>query len=99
MKLTNHARKQAQRRGIDAEALDLVLSFGEDAKAGRGCRLYRLPQKEIRYLAEECPPMLWRRYRDRLHSIATVVDNDDQNIITAMHRNKPIWKRFGWHDR
>ena len=94
MKLTKHAMKQAQRRGIEPEAIDLVLSYGEDIQAARGCRIYRLPYRELQYLAEECPLMLWQRYRDRLRRLAVVVDPAAQSVVTAMHRDKAIWKQF-----
>jgi len=94
MKLTRHAKRQAQRRGIETGAIDLMLSHGEDIQAKGGCRIYRLPYKELRYLEEECPPMLWRRFRDRLHRMATVVHPETQTVVTVMHRYNPVWKRF-----
>lgn len=94
MKLTKHARKQAQRRGIATDAIDLILSYGEDTNAGHGCRLLRIPRRELPFVGSECPPMLWRRYRDRLRRMATVVSGEDQKIVTVMHRKKPIWKKI-----
>lgn len=94
MKLTKHAKKQARRRGIDADAIDLILSYGEDAKAGHGCSLMRISRRELPFVESECPPMLWRRYRDRLRAMATVVNHEGQQVVTVMHRRKPIWKQF-----
>ena len=64
---------QAQRRGIDRELLDLVLHYGHEIKGTGGTRFYRIPYKELPFLAEECPPMFWRRYRDRLRRIASLL--------------------------
>lgn len=94
MKLTKHAMKQAQRRGITSEVIELVMEYGNDVQAGHGCRLFRIPRREIRFVESECPPMLWRRYRDRLRSMATVVSHADQKVVTVMHRSKPIWKQL-----
>ena len=94
MKLTKHARRQAQRRGIEIGAIDLVISLGEEIRAGGGRHIYRLPYRELEYLAEECPPMLWRRYRDRIRCLAAVTSSDGQTVVTAMHRYKPLWKRL-----
>ena len=94
MKLTKHAKKQAQRRGIETDAIDLILSYGEDAQAGHGCSLMRIPRRELPFMKSECPPMLWRRYRDRLRGIATVITHDGQQVVTVMHRKKPIWKKL-----
>lgn len=92
MKLTKHARRQAQRRGISEELVELVIAYGDEIKGARSARLYRLPLKEMRFLAEECPPMLWRRYRDRLRTVTAVVDTSDAHVLTTMHRYKPLWK-------
>lgn len=94
MKLTKHAMRQAQRRGIASEAIELVMAYGDEVQAGHGCRLFRISSREIRFVESEFPPMLWRRYRDRLRSMATVVSHADQKVVTVMHRNKPIWKQL-----
>ena len=98
MKFTKHAKKQAQRRGIDNNEINLLLSYGEDIRARHGRRLIRVPHREMQYLAKECSPMLWRQYRDRLGKLAIVVDSSGQTIVTAMHRSKPIWKRITQRD-
>lgn len=92
MKFTKHAKKQAQRRGINRELVELIVSYGADVKAGAGTRLYRLPLSEMRFLRHECSPMLWKRYRDRMQTITPLI-SEDQEVITAMHRYKPFWKR------
>jgi hypothetical protein len=94
MKISKHARKQAQRRGIGSTEVNLVMAYGDSVSAGRGCQLCRISRQELNYLAGECPPMLWRRYRDRLQRLAAVVASDSGEVVTVMHRNKPIWKRF-----
>lgn len=70
--------------------MDLVLAYGEPVQAGQGRRLYRIQRKEMRYLATDCPPLLWKRFRDSLKNMAMVTDDGDQTIITAMHRQTPI---------
>ena len=92
MKFTKHAKKQAQRRGIDSELIELIVGFGADFKAGDGTRFYRLPVSEMRFLRHECPPLLWKRYRDRMQRVTPLV-SEGQEVITAMHRYKPFWKR------
>src|SRR5262245_34575231 len=95
MKLTRHAQKQAQRRAIDTEVIELVISYGEEFKAGDGCRFYRLPLSEMRFLKHDCSEPLWRRYRDRLRKVTPLL-SPGQEVVTAMHRFMPLWKRRGW---
>ena len=99
MKTTKHASRQAQKRGIEDKLSELVLEYGDDFKAGRNCRIFRISRTEAKFLKTECPPMLWRRYRDKLLKVASVVDRADDTLITTMHRYRPLWKRFGHRDR
>lgn len=94
MKLTRHAKQQAQRRGIRSEALELIMEHGEDHGAGDGCQLYRIPRGQMKFIAAECPKALWKRYQDRIGKMALVVNESDQVVVTAMHRCAPI--RNGW---
>jgi len=91
VKLLKHALRQAQRRAIDPKVVDLVLSYGEDFKAGKGCRFYRIPSSQMKFIKEDCPPPLWKRYRDHMNKIAAIVSEND-NVVTTMHRYKPLWK-------
>jgi len=92
MKWSKHAMRQAQRRAIGPEVIDLVVTYGEEFKAGDGCRLYRLPLSEMRFLKHECSDLLWRRYRDRMQKITPLL-SAEQEVVTAMHRFTPLWKR------
>ena len=56
MKLTRHAKKQAQRRGIRSEALDLIVEHGEDYGAGDGCQLYRISRGEMKFIGRLVTP-------------------------------------------
>ena len=94
MKITKHASRQAQRRGIKQELLELVVAYGDEFKGRQHARIYRVSRKEAQFIKAECPPMLWRRYRDRLHSVASVVAPSDDTLITTMHRHRPMWKRL-----
>ena len=92
MKLTKHAQKQAQRRGIDTKLIDFIVSHGAETHAGDGCRYYRISRHEMSAVRRECPAELWKRYRDRLHQITPLV-SQEQEVVTTMHRYRPLWKR------
>lgn len=85
MPYTKHARRQAQRRGIDDEVVELTLAHGEASRAGSDCHLYHIPRRVLKSLQADVPPMLWRRYRDRL-ARAAVIEAGDGSIVTVMHR-------------
>lgn len=91
MKFTKHATKQAQRRGIREDLVDFVVGHGKEIKARSGARMYRVRRADLEFLRHECPPILWKRYRDQLRRVTPIVA-PDQSIITAMHRYRPMWK-------
>lgn len=93
MELTNHAAKQAQRRGIKSQLAFLVEQYGDEFKGGGGCSLYRMSSIERRYLKYE-DTSLWRQVRDR-KKLAVVIAGD--SVVTVMHRTKSLRliKHFG----
>ncbi len=92
MKFRKHALQQGQRRGIAPEMAELIVAHGEEFNGGRGHRIYRVSRAEMSFLRNDCPPMLWKRYRDRMKNIASVV-SEQQEIVTTMHRYRPLWKK------
>lgn len=82
-----HAEVQAQRRGIRFQLALLVEQYGDEFKGGGGCSIYRISSIEQRYLKNE-NPSLWRKVRDRKKLAVVVAGN---NVITVMHRTKPLW--------
>ena len=93
MKLTAHAVKQAQRRGINSQLAFFVEQYGDEFKGGGGCSLYRMSSLEQRYLKNE-DTNLWRQVRDR-KKLAVVIAGD--SVVTVMHRTKSlrVIKHFG----
>lgn len=92
MKQSKHMRVQCQRRGIGSEIQDLVMGFGDEFKAGKGVRIYRVGRTEMRYLREECPPHMWPLVRDRLPKVASVASGE--HLITAMHRYRRVRRGY-----
>jgi len=91
MRHTQHSRAQQQRRGIDDDQLGLVLEYGDEFKATDHAAMYRISRKELLYLANDCPPPLWRRYRDSLNRTVPVISNSGV-VLTTMQRYRKIWR-------
>jgi hypothetical protein len=86
MHLTFHAARQSQRRGVNADLIDCIIQYGEEYKGGGGCSLYRIPEKERRFLKND-DPQGWKSGRDH-HRVALVLKGE--SLITVMHRVKPL---------
>lgn len=85
MTYTKHAHRQAQKRGIDDEVVEITLAHGESSPAGADCHRYQIPRRSLTSVKADVPPILWRRYRDRL-TRAVVIEANDGSIVTVMHQ-------------
>lgn len=91
MRTTKHATVQQQRRGIESARVEMVLDYGQELKATRHARMYRISRKELLFVESECPTALWRRYRDYLNKTVPVVAGNDA-VLTSMNRYRRIWR-------
>jgi hypothetical protein len=89
MRTTKHARVQEQRRGISPDAVDLVLSYGEELKAHRHGRIVRLKKRDFLELQNEVPEILWKKYRDSLTRTVPLL-GEAGDLVTVMHRFRRI---------
>jgi len=89
MSTTKHARVQEQRRGISHDVVSMVVGYGDEIKANRHARMYRLRQRDLLELRNDVPDALWKRYRDSLSKAVPLMGNGG-NLITVMHRFRRI---------
>ena len=98
MKYSNHAKTQAQRRGITLEHSELVLTHGNEHKSTRHCRVFRVTTTELKELKND-NPVLWRRYRDKMKVLT--VASESGNVVSVKHQysHKRLWKKITLNDR
>ncbi len=93
MKISEHAQRRCQMRGIPQECLDIVLRHGTSVSLPGGATAYHLSEKGIRAATTDCHHLIKAIERAR-HT--TVVLSDDDNIcITAYKNPKPIKRLSG----
>jgi hypothetical protein len=89
--LTDHARIRMQQRGIPHGAVDLLLDYGRETRAGKGGRIVsfdkRSRRRVIRELGREALRLI-ERYRD-----AYAVVGADDAIVTVGHRQRRFEER------
>lgn len=88
MAYSKHATKQAQRRGISSEYVEIINELGVDIKSNRGCRIRRIPYAEMNGMKYD-NPVMWKRYRDKK---ATTVLSRDNDVVTVKHQYRPLWR-------
>lgn len=88
MAYSNHAKKQAQRRGITLEYAELIGCYGDDIKSNQSCQIRRISHAEMDALKHD-NPILWRRYRDKK---ALSVLSSDGDVLTLKHQYRMLWR-------
>jgi len=84
--VTHHARIRMQQRGIPDGAVDLLLDYGREKRAGKGRRLVSFDKRSRRRMARELGLAALRRIERYLDAYA-VVGRDD-TIVTVGHRRR-----------
>lgn len=81
---TNHARIRMQQRGIPDGAVDLLLDYGREIRAGKGRRIVSFDKRSRRRMARELGEQVLRRVERYLDAYAVV--GTDDTIVTVGHR-------------
>ena len=89
--LTNHARIRMQQRGIPGGAVDLLLDYGREKRAGKGRRIVSFDKRSRRRILRELGEAALRRIERYLGAYA-VVGTDDA-IVTVGHRQRRFESR------
>ncbi|MEQ9328024.1 MAG: DUF4258 domain-containing protein [Rhodospirillales bacterium] len=79
-RITKHAQRRMQQRGITELEIEILMSFGEDHYQKGGGTLTYIPEKKLGRL---------RQAIDRLSKVA-VIKGDEEQIISAMHLTRKI---------
>jgi hypothetical protein len=87
-RLSGHARKRSQQRGIDDEVIAAVLLYGEKFHAGEGNFAYYMSRRAVERASRSHGTRL-DDYRD-----AAVIASPHMNIITVqfVERPKKSWR-------
>lgn len=85
--VSNHARIRCRQRGIPPLVVDLLMTYGAEARAVR-CTRYFFDKLSRRRLAKAVGKREMRRIEGMLD--AMVIVGDDGTVVTAGHRNKRI---------
>ena len=91
MGYSNHAKVQAQRRGISQELVEIIDAYGEEIKSNRQCKILRLGKREIDEIKNDFSP-LWRTFRDKSGVVLVISESGDK--VTAKHQYKRLWKKL-----
>ena len=83
MNMTNHAQTRIQQRGIPAQAVDVLLSYGR-RRRHRGADVYFLDKPARTRVASSIGRSAFTKIERALNSY--VVVSDDGAVITAAHR-------------
>jgi len=81
--LSRHADKRAQQRGIDQNAVQLVLAYGEREFDGQGGQRYLMTEKamaSLRRAVGKTPQV------EALAGVYAVMSTEDPTVITLGHR-------------
>lgn len=87
MKVSEHAGIRLQQRGIPPLVVDLLLTYGAEARAIR-CTRYFFDKPARRRVAKAVGKQVMRRIEDMLD--AMIVVGDDGTVVTAGHRTERI---------
>lgn len=79
-RMTEHAQRRRQQRGISNLQLDLIRYFGDDCYQQGGCNLSFITERRISEL---------RRALDQISNVA-MVKGPAEEVIAVMHLNKRI---------
>jgi len=84
---THHAQLRCQQRAIPAEAVDVLLAYGEYRRRG-GADVYFLNRQARSRLLTALGPDRYRRLEKSLDSYLVIAD--DGMLITAAHRYRRL---------
>lgn len=87
MNMTSHAQTRIQQRGISAQAIDAILSYGR-RKRHHGADVYFLDKPSRQRLACSIGQKEYLKLERSLNSYLVV--SDDGAIITAAHRRQRL---------
>ncbi len=85
--LSRHAQQRIQQRGIDANAVQLLLTYGEEHRS-RGASVFFLTASKRKALALELGKREADLLMQRLNLL--VVEGNDGTVITVAHRTRRI---------
>jgi hypothetical protein len=89
---SEHAAKQAQRRGIPPLIDEWLDSYGEEVYDGHGATVRYFSKRSIREM-EKAYGSLPVRKLSEWHDAYKVVSIDDGTVITIGHRRRRLWRR------
>lgn len=87
IKVSEHAGIRIQQRGIPPLVVDLLLTYGAEARAVR-CTRYFFDKPARRRVAKAVGKQVMRRIEDLMN--AMIVVGDDGTVVTAGHRTERI---------
>jgi hypothetical protein len=79
-RMTEHAQRRVQQRGISALQIELITTFGDDHYQKGGCHLSFLSEKRLAQL---------RQAIDKLSGIA-LIKGEAECVVTAMRMDRRI---------
>jgi hypothetical protein len=83
-KVTKHAAKRLQQRGISERQLSVILTFGVKQHDGDGAVRYLMTQSAVKRV---CSVLGRTPQIDRLEGMYAVVSASDEAVITVGHRH------------
>ncbi|MBW1689896.1 MAG: hypothetical protein DRG87_02745 [Deltaproteobacteria bacterium] len=81
MKVSNHANKRSQQRGIPKDYIDLILEYGTPVRRQGDTLEYRLHKKDRDRLVKHLKQLI--NSIDRCTNKAVLVDSDMKEIVTV----------------
>jgi hypothetical protein len=92
MNLSNHAKTQAQRRGIEQSVVNYVVKYGHRVYDGKGAIRCFFTNKSRKKLEQTLPQKDFAKINDKKLKCFAVVAEDSNLIITVGHQIKKINK-------
>jgi len=89
--LTDHARERAQARGVSMRTVKAIYANADRSPfVGSGCQSLMVSRRHLARLVGSIPPA----DRERMHSVALVVDPKSNTIVTVLHAVSPYGRRY-----
>jgi len=92
MNLSNHAKTQAQRRGIEPSYVKYVVEYGHRIYDGKGAIRCFFTKKSRKRLEQTLPQKDFAKINDKKLKCFAVMAEDSNLIITVGHQIKKINK-------
>ena len=83
-RLSKHAQRRCQQRGIDKTVVPIVTAFGERTHDGQGGIRYMMTDKSMRSLVRAIGR---NQHIDGLAGVYVVLSADDGTVVTIAHRH------------